>query len=202
MELSRVTASKSKNAKAAKYWRGPQEPVAVSQLRWQLDAVQDFAKTELGNEADQQVQPFLRFLTRSASPRDLHWIDAELQTQTEAAQTHLRQRLAQILGETTFGLEEALWQVVVEFRMAPIPDQFTRTISAAGAVSRLDALKAIIDWSLMELVRDLDLKPQRFRRCERCSAVFYQPTRRAKKFCSPRCAGTVRQARFRKEGKG
>lgn len=200
-----MRASRPNNPAGTRYWSLPDRRPIISQLRGHLDAVLEFAKVELGaGETMQQVQDFYNFLAKSSSKRHSAWIAGSLKERSEAAQAHLRRRLSQVAGETTFGLEETLWKVTVELHMAPVEDRFIEELSLAesGRKSELGRLEALIDLRLIELLRGLDLKPQGFRNCERCGAVFYQPTRRVKNFCSARCAGTVRQSRFRKEGKG
>lgn len=198
-----MRASRPNKPAGTRYWSLADRRPIISQLRGHLDAVLEFAKVELGAaDAMQKVQDFSKRLTGSSSITPLTWTSAELRD-AQQVQAHLRRRLAQVAGETTFGLEEALWKVTVEFRMAPIEDRFIADLSVADSrrKSEVSRLQAVIDLRLIELVRGLDLTPQGFMHCARCGAVFYQPTRRAKNFCSPRCAGAERQARFRKEDK-
>jgi len=65
-----------------------------------------------------------------------------------------------------------------------------------GESDTLEREKTRLDTLLADLLKDLNLIPSRFRICRRCGNIFYQPTGRAKHYCSERCAGAVRQARF------
>jgi hypothetical protein len=56
--------------------------------------------------------------------------------------------------------------------------------------------KQILDLILSDLMADYGLRPDRFRRCERCSNIFYQYTANEKIYCTTRCSNAVRQSRF------
>ena len=66
----------------------------------------------------------------------------------------------------------------------------------------LEEEKRELDIRFAAFIRDLDLKPARFRKCMKCRKIFYQPTSRGKNYCSPRCAGAVRQLRYIKRKRG
>jgi hypothetical protein len=51
---------------------------------------------------------------------------------------------------------------------------------------------------LIEIIRDLDFKPNRFRQCPRCGNFFYQPTEKKSIYCSIRCGNAVRLKEFRR----
>ena len=55
---------------------------------------------------------------------------------------------------------------------------------------------SLLDIVFMDLIRTLDLEPDRFNRCVRCSNYFYQPTATEKKYCSQRCSSADRQERY------
>jgi len=199
-----MCAVKTKKPTRTKYWSVPNGRSLVSKLRWQLDAVMAFAKCNLAEQASgnlsAEVQAFAEFMLASDYGSQLDWIGRALNAHTRQVQRHLRKRLHQIAGETTFGVEQSLWKVraSLTFSKAPIEGRYVERLSLdpAKRTNDLKKLAAVVDLRLIELVRDLELKPQRFRHCDRCHVVFYQPTERVKNFCSPRCAGTVRQARY------
>jgi len=120
---------------------------------------------------------------------------------------HLRRRFNQIIENADQIAEIPLFKikVVVEFNVDPISNEFNAVNSFRAKKTANDAksFREALDWGLIELIRELQLKPKRFGRCQRCGAFFYQHTTRIKKFCSSRCAGTVRQARYvmRKSGR-
>ena len=58
--------------------------------------------------------------------------------------------------------------------------------------------KKYLDERLINLIRDLNLEPWRFKKCQRCGNTYYQFSYRERKYCSQECAGAVRQADFRK----
>lgn len=62
--------------------------------------------------------------------------------------------------------------------------------------------KKFLDDRLINLIRDLNLEPWRFKKCQRCGSPYYQFSYREKKYCSQECAGAVRQADFRNKRKG
>jgi endogenous inhibitor of DNA gyrase (YacG/DUF329 family) len=59
----------------------------------------------------------------------------------------------------------------------------------------------MVDLALIEITRDLDFKPNRFRECPRCGNFFYQPTEKKSIYCSIRCGNAVRMQQFRKQKK-
>jgi hypothetical protein len=64
--------------------------------------------------------------------------------------------------------------------------------------NELKALKRMIDKAIIDIIRDLDFKPNRFHQCPRCGNFFYQPTEKEKSYCSIRCGDAVRLQQFRK----
>jgi len=59
-----------------------------------------------------------------------------------------------------------------------------------------------IDVLLLNIINALGSDIMRIRRCKKegCNIFFWQPTKREKNYCSQKCAGAVRQRKF-KEGK-
>jgi hypothetical protein len=199
-----MVITKTTSPTRTKYWSVPKGPSSAPKLRWQLDAVMAFAKCELTTQAsdDQgaKIKTFAKFLLASDHAAQGDWGDRVLNAEALRVQQHLRERLDQITTGGAFGTETPLWKsrVVITFSSETVKGRFVEKLSLdlAKRTSHLNMLKAIVDLRLIELVRDLELKPQRFRHCDRCHTVFYQPTERVKNFCSSRCAGTIRQARY------
>jgi hypothetical protein len=199
-----MCAAKTKKPTRTKYWSVPKGPSSAPKLRWQLEAIMAFAKCNLAEQASvnrcAEMQDFAKFLLASDKAAQVGWVDRVLNTEALRVQLHLRERLDQITEGGAVGAETPLWKsrVVITFSSETVKGRFVERLSLALAkrTRDLNKLKAIVDLRLIELVHGLELKPHRFRRCDRCHAVFYQPTERVKNFCSSRCAGTVRQARY------
>jgi hypothetical protein len=199
-----MCAAKTTRHTRTEYWSVPKGPSSAPMLRWQLDALMAFAKCNLAEQASvnqcAEMQDFAKFVLASDHAAQVDWVDRVLNANALRVQQHLRERLDQITFGGAFGAETPLWKsrVVITFSSETVKGRFVEKLSLdlAKRTSHLNKLKAIVDLRLIELVRDLELKPQRFRHCDRCQAVFYQPTERVKNFCSSRCAGTIRQARY------
>ena len=199
-----MVISKTTSLTRTKYWSVPKGPSSAPKLRWQLDAVMAFAKcdlvTQASNHQGAKVKTFATFLLASGHAAQMGWIDRILNAGTLRVQKHLQERLDLITDGGAVGNESPLWKshVVITFSSETMRGRFVEkwSLDPMHHTNDLTGLLAIVDMRLLELVHDLELKPQRFRRCDRCHAVFYQPTERVKNFCSSRCAGTVRQARY------
>lgn len=61
--------------------------------------------------------------------------------------------------------------------------------------------KKLLDIIFMDLVRELDLRPERFHRCTRCNNYFYQFSAKERKYCSLSCGNIKRQAKYVKSVK-
>jgi hypothetical protein len=122
-------------------------------------------------------------------------------TYLERLQTHVKERLLRIVEDSAQLWEMPQWSLSgrLQLSLHGLEGRFIESFVPHGAASSNDISKArgLTDLRLYELIRDLSLQPKRFRQCLRCKALFYQPTARPKEYCSPTCAGTVRQARFR-----
>ena len=99
-------------------------------------------------------------------------------------QKHLRARLEKIIHNTKLLWEMPLWKIAgsVEFTVDAKGGRFYQRfhLRKIKPENELKALKRIIDLALIEIIRDLDSKPNRFRQCPRCGSYFYQPTERKK----------------------
>jgi hypothetical protein len=123
---------------------------------------------------------------------------------------HLRHRLEIIIDAVDSGKKEPLFAVqgLYEFKIkaqgkAHRMDFFVPDEQVRGAAPDLELEKRKADGKLLLLIRVLGLRPDRFGRCMRCGQFFYQDTARRKRYCSPKCAGAVRQRRYmsRKDAK-
>lgn len=59
--------------------------------------------------------------------------------------------------------------------------------------------KLLLDLAFVELVKKEGLVAGRFKRCEKCSKIFYQPTAKDRQFCSTYCGGVTRQAKHKEK---
>jgi len=130
-------------------------------------------------------------------------------------QGHLRERIGRIMAKRfwsdwLFSIEvRGTLEIGVYPRGGPGPDQeaddrfvesFTAHVSPEKNLQ--ENAKTLLDLWLVDLIRELGLQPSRFSTCAKCGKFFYQPTSRAKIFCSKQCAGAVRQARYEKRKHG
>lgn len=65
----------------------------------------------------------------------------------------------------------------------------------------IDDDKFLLDYALLITIKEENLMPDRFNRCERenCKKIFYQHTAKKKNFCSTQCSGAIRQAALREK---
>jgi len=67
----------------------------------------------------------------------------------------------------------------------------------------LEHEKKKVDEKFINIINDLDVWLDHIKKCLQCGNFFFQRTAREKKYCSPRCAGKVRQERYQgSAGKG
>jgi hypothetical protein len=201
-----------------KYWKTRKEMKVIKRRREELDFIFSFARANFSSMAvpeSQELRERLEgFLLEASFPKDL---SADY---LKGLQTHVRERIQAIVDQSSGwawrGLE--LWHVPTSLSLRMNPEKAVMGVPDDDALDRfilklapqvepspsLDYGKAFLDVSLAELIGDLNLQPSRFRVCSKCRNFFYQPTKRAKNFCSPQCAGAARQARYekRKRGKG
>ena len=189
------------------YWKQPKRAFPLPEYRRQLALMLEFANLDIaaiGAPAlkDPIVQGYLELLSigHDGSPAK---IDA---TYLERLQAHLRKRLLRIIEDSGQLWEMPLWSLSgrLQLKVHGLEGRFTESFSPHGTITQNSFSKArgLTDLRLYKLIRDIDLQPKRFRQCPQCSKLFYQATARPKEYCSVTCAGTVRQARFRKRGRG
>jgi hypothetical protein len=116
-------------------------------------------------------------------------------------QAHLRSRFDAIMNAAALGRRKELFEsvgarsLVADLEADRFFEEFVEKESQGDP---LEIEKAAIDNRLVERIRDLDLRPGHFKKCRWCQRYFYQFTAREKNFCSLRCAGTARQAKYMK----
>jgi hypothetical protein len=185
-----------------KYWKHPKQTLSIPEGRRQLDLMLKFANLDLTAISapawkDPIVAGYLELLgiahDGSTAIKDATYL--------EHLQAHLRDRLLRIVEDSAQLWEMPQWSLSgrLQLSLHGREGRFIESFVPHRAASSNDISKArgLTDLRLYELIRDLSLQPKRFRRCPQCNALFYQPTARPKEYCSPTCAGTVRQARFR-----
>ena len=185
------------------YWKQPKRAFSLTERRRQLELMFKFADLDLAaigvaDWKDPIVAGYLEFLSMAYDglPATMN------ATYLERLQAHLRKRLLQIIEDSFLLWEMPLWSLSgrLQLNVHGLEGRFIESFISHGAASVSDISKArgLTDLRLYELIRSLDLQPKRFRQCPQCNTLFYQPTARPKEYCSATCAGTVRQARFRK----
>jgi hypothetical protein len=126
----------------------------------------------------------------------------------EQLQMHLRSRIEEIMRSSKTNTSSPLWQIegVWEISVSVAADSFMQEFRAVDGQDmhklELESQKRQADIRLAELIRDLELKPSRFRLCKRCGKFFYQQTAHEKIYCSRRCSNALRQAKFIKRRGG
>lgn len=98
-----------------------------------------------------------------------------------------------IKGRLVMRLGESGKEYVERF----IPDQ----LGEIKDELEIDDDKFLLDYALLITIKEENLMPDRFNRCERenCKKIFYQHTAKKKKFCSTQCSGAIRQATLREK---
>lgn len=198
-------------------WTSRRNPDLERELRVHLGNVIEFANLGLSLQDSSRLEDYLQnhqnslrdfvgFLRASDSTRWEEWITGADKKDVVLMHAQLCKRIDDIIAKAGLLPRGPLWSSSgnMELVAEPLKDRFGHyfSIRCAKSGSIQSRLKKVIDLRLSELIRDLDLKPTRFRRCARCRSYFYQPTAKDRNFCSLRCAGTVRQARFLKKRRG
>jgi hypothetical protein len=137
----------------------------------------------------------------AAHPENRKGIAEQMPNSMDMLQRHLRSRLAAIINKNLQLVEMPLWQVsgkiqfTVQASVSRFHERFQLRKVKPG--NEINVLRKIIDLWLMEIIRELDLKPKRIGRCPRCGMYFCSPTNMGRKFCSTRCGNAARQQEFR-----
>ena len=193
--------------KMLKYWTSKKQNSVVSERREQLDLLFQFANAELKeNRNDQfvrQIHDLLNSIMREHQESCPDLLSAENDELINGLQKHLCARLKKVIHNTKLLWEMPLWKIggsielTVDAKTNRFYEKFRLRKIKPG--NELKALKRIVDLAIIEIIRDLDFKPNRFRQCPRCGSFFYQPTEKEKAYCSIRCGDAVRLQKFRKE---
>jgi endogenous inhibitor of DNA gyrase (YacG/DUF329 family) len=188
-------------------WTSKKQKAVISERREQLDLFFEFANTDLtvakSDQLKSQIYSFLESMMVAQPAIDSLALSAETSELTQELQKHLRARLKKIVANAKGLGEMPLWTVSgwMEFTVNPISNRFHERFHfrKIKAGNELKELKRIVDLALIEITRDLDFKPNRFRQCPRCGSFFYQPTEKKSIYCSIRCGNAVRLQEFRKK---
>ncbi len=190
------------------HWTSKKKKSVINERREQLDLILQFGNSDLrANENDHLVRQFHDFLRSVVTGHQESCPDLSSNENDDliyGLQKHLRARLEKIIHNTKLLWEMPLWKIAgsVEFTMDAREGRFYHRfhLRKIKPENELKALKRIIDLALIEIIRDLDSKPNRFRKCTRCGNYFYQPTERKKVYCSIKCGDAVRLQKNRKKG--
>ena len=213
-------------ARNQKYWKSTKPSSLLKKQRGHLGLMLAFANLELqtvkkNNFDDRAISEFIHFVVsgdmsshKFSSLMDESEIHRLKKLEAAAGdpetiriiQQHLRNRIFRIMEYAVkYPVKMPLWEIKGTVTLVIHPgdyftEMFTLQVDDYDDVNK--QLTDLIDRRLAELIRDLDLRPKRFRECPKCSRLFYQPTSREKNYCSVKCAGAVRQVRFQKKLKG
>ena len=121
-----------------------------------------------------------------------------------ALQSHLHMKIESFMNaverkESGIVLEmEPKWRVVVDPSSGFFVEDFS--FPKSGGDLDLGTEKQLAETRLFNIIRNLGLRADRFRKCSRarCRKFFYQPSAREKRFCSTRCVKAVVQAAYAK----
>jgi hypothetical protein len=206
-----------------KYWKSQKNPHFLKVRRNNLEHMLDFLNANIGTMGKDQLMDLVETYTRfigggqqgppfsqfmqdhgyyfgGLGPNSSVGVLKERSQFLAELQSHLREIIEASIRGVNSG--ETLYLCNIQRRVVVEPslDRFIEE-ALVEKIQSQDALedeKRKIDIVFANIIRDLDLKPSRFRICLKCRKVFYQPTSRGKNFCSARCAGAVRQARYEK----
>ena len=213
-------------ARNQKYWKSTKPSSLLKKQRGHLGLMLAFANLEMqtvkkNNLDDRPISEFIHFVVSGdvSSHRFSPLVDKSeihrLKNLEAAAgdpetigiiQQHLRNRIFKIMEYIVkYPVKMPLWEMKGAIRLIINPgdhfsEMFTLQVDDSDNVNK--QLMNMVDLRLAELIRDLNLQPKRFRECLKCSRLFYQPTSREKNYCSVKCEGAARQARFQKKLKG
>ena len=189
------------------HWTSKKLKSVVNERREQLGLLFQLANAKSKeNENDQlvrQIHDFLKSVVTGHQESCPDLLGAENDELLNGLRKHLRARLKKIIHNTNLLWEMPLWKIggSIEFTIDTKTKRFYERfrLRKMKPGNKLKALKRIIDLALIEIIRDLDFKPNRFRQCPRCGSFFYQPTEKEKTYCSIRCGDAVRLQKFRRE---
>jgi len=189
------------------HWTSKKPTSIVNELRERLDLYFNFANADLGvSESDHVKNCMYGFLDSMMAGQPAIYpleVGSEKDEMIQLLQKHLRARLKKIIHKTKFLVEMPLWSIngSLEFTIEAKTNRFHERFRfrRLRTDNELKALIRMVDLALIEIIRDLNFKPNRFRQCPRCKTLFYQPTEKAKAYCSIRCGDAVRLQKHRRE---
>ena len=189
-------------------WTSKKQKAVISERREHLDLLFAFANTDLtvakSDHLKSQMYGFLESMMAGRPAIYSLALSAEKNELIQELQKHLRARLKKIIHNTKLLWEMPLWKIggSIEFTVDAKTKRFHERfrLRKIKPGNELKALKRMVDLALIEIIRDLDFKPNRFHQCPRCGNFFYQPTEKKSIYCSIRCGNAVRLQQFRKKG--
>ena len=174
------------------------------------DIVSDYVRFTVKDSSQHHFQTFVRDHYRMAGDITPGAGPEHIQEKKEAfmhLQRHIIQRVESIMKAMESGKPDTLFYIERPFSLHIRPSE-NRFIGLFDEDFQTDFVleeeKERLDLRLIAIIGDLNLKPGRFRKCEKCGDFFYQPTSRDKNYCSRKCAASIRQTRYlkRKSDKG
>ncbi len=193
----------------AKYWTSKRHRWLLEDRQEQLHVFFEFANADLTQiESEPYKSSIHKFIDLIIPEYEKHFrkiSDQEVFDNVCGLHKHLRARLKKTVDNTKMLVEMPLWSIhgslklTVEAKLNRFNERFRFPRMKPGDLLR--EIKRLIDLRIIEIIRDLDLKPIRFRQCPRCGNFFYQPTKKEKNYCSTRCGDAERLQAFRKEKK-
>jgi hypothetical protein len=189
------------------HWTSKKQKAVISERREHLDLLFDFANADLtvakSDHLKSQMYGFLESMMAGRPAIYSLALSAEKNELIQKLQKHLRARLKKIIHNTKLLWEMPLWKIggSIEFTVDAKTKRFNERfrLRKIKPGNELKALKRMVDLALIEIIRDLDFKPNRFHQCPRCGNFYYQPTEKKSIYCSIRCGNAVRLQEFRKE---
>ena len=209
---------------AKKYWKSQKDPRFIEHRRHDLNLLFALANADVDSMEDILIRTFLKNYAKFIRAENRQYPNRQLgqanrllkenpslKTKTKAkdisrwVQSYLVLRLDAIIRASVLLWDTPLWTVsgCLNVGVDPINDRFLAELSfdENNPKGLFEVEKDLIDLRLSELIHDLDLRPSRLRRCQRCKKLFYQPTAKDKRYCSDTCASAVRQERYKKKRK-
>jgi hypothetical protein len=189
------------------HWTSKKQESVISERREQLNLFFEFANADLNaaksDHLKSQIYGFLESMIAGRPAIHSVALNFKQSRMMQELQKHLRARLKKILLNTELLVEMPLWTISgsLEFKVKASINRFQERFHFRKIKpgNELKELKRMVDLAFIEIIRDLDFKPNRFRQCPRCETFFYQPTEKESIYCSIRCGNAVRLQRFRKE---
>lgn len=197
-----------------RHWTSQKTKSVVNAMLNQLDLLFEFSSTDPNKRDSYNLQDRILGLidtTMTATPGGRKILSAyDYGRLLPDLQKHVRNRFKIILDNSKMLVEMPLWQFSssLEFTFDPIGKRFHQRFRfhELSEGDEIQILKQAVDLAMMQILQDLDFRPDRLHKCPRCQTYYYQATDKNKKYCSTRCSDSVRLQQFRKNrrlaGKG